>query len=135
MVNGEAGKTHFWNNKVKERIESLTLNGKKYTTIYMSLYGISDLEEISKKIFLETTQLMDKSLKKFMKENDVTKIPEYAKTSMDMASIFGLKQGGDKIDSGSFFSTDDKVLCFDDLERANVDVIDILRIYKQVCRT
>jgi len=53
MVNGEAGKTHFWNNKVKERIESLTLNGKKYTTIYMSLYGISDLEEISKKIFLE----------------------------------------------------------------------------------
>ena len=98
MVNGEAGKTHFWNNKVKERIESLTLNGKKYTTIYMSLYGISDLEEISKKIFLETTQLMDKSLKKFMRENDVTKIPEYAKTSMDMASIFGLKQGGDKID-------------------------------------
>ena len=93
------------------------------------------LEEISKKIFLETTQLMDKSLKKFMKENDVTKIPEYAKTSMDMASIFGLKQGGDKIDYGSFFSTDDKVLCFDDLERANVDVIDILRIYKQVCRT
>ena len=52
MVNGEAGKTHFWNIKVKERIESLTLNGKKYTTIYMSLYGISDLEEISKKIFL-----------------------------------------------------------------------------------
>ena len=135
MVNGEAGKTHFWNNKVKERIESLTLNGKKYTTIYMSLYGISDLEEISKKIFLETTQLMDKSLKKFMKENDVTKIPEYAKTSMDMASIFGLKQGGDQIDYGSFFSTDDKVLCLDDLERANVDVIDILRIYKQVCRT
>ena len=135
MVNGEAGKTHFWNNKVKERIESLTLNGKKYTTIYMSLYGISDLEEISKKIFLETTQLMDKSLKKFMKENEVTKIPEYAKTSMDMASIFGLKQGGDKIDYSSFFSTDDKVLCFDDLERANVDVIDILRIYKQVCRT
>ena len=54
---------------------------------------------------------------------------------MDMASFFGLKQGGDKIDYGSFFSTDDKVLCFDDLERANVDVIDILRIYKQVCRT
>ena len=26
----------------------------------------------------------------------------------------------------NFFSTDDKVLCFDDLERANVDVIDIL---------
>ena len=30
------------------------------------------------------------------------------------------------MDYGKFFATDDKVLCFDDLERANVDVIDIL---------
>ena len=49
MINGEwgSGKTHFWNNKVRNKIESLRLNGKKYTTIYMSLYGISNLEEIS----------------------------------------------------------------------------------------
>ena len=33
----------------------------------MSLYGISNLEEISKKIFIETTQLMDKNLKKYIK--------------------------------------------------------------------
>ena len=32
----------------------------------------------------------------------------------------------DKVDYENFFSTEDKVLCFDDLERANVDVIDIL---------
>ena len=38
----------------------------------------------------------------------------------------GVTQNGDKIDYSDFFSTDDKVLCFDDLERANVDVIDIL---------
>ena len=31
-----------------------------------------------------------------------------------------------RLDYAEFFSTDDKVLCFDDLERANVDVIDIL---------
>ena len=30
------------------------------------------------------------------------------------------------INYADFFSTDDKILCFDDLERANVDVIDIL---------
>ena len=42
----------------------MNLNGKTYTTIYMSLYGISNLEEISKKIFIETTQLMDKNMKK-----------------------------------------------------------------------
>ena len=102
------------------------MNGKQYTTIYMSLYGISNLEDISKKIFIETTQLMDKNLKRYMDMNHQTTIPEYAKTGLDMANFFGVTQNGDRIDYGKFFSTDDKVLCFDDLERANVDVIDIL---------
>ena len=67
MINGEwgSGKTYFWNNKIRKKIETMQLNGKRYTTIYMSLYGISNLEEISKKIFIETTQLMDKNLRKF----------------------------------------------------------------------
>ncbi|MFR2571403.1 MAG: hypothetical protein ACLS90_06900 [Clostridia bacterium] len=126
MENGVHGKTHFWNHKIRKKIESMQLNGKKYTTIYMSLYGISNLEEISKKIFIETTQLMDKNLKKFMNANSQTTIPEYAKTGLDMANFFGVSQSGDKVNYADFFSTEDKVLCFDDLERANVDVIDIL---------
>ena len=128
MINGEwgSGKTYFWNHKIRKKIESMQINGKKYNTIYMSLYGISNLEEISKKIFIETTQLMDKNLKKFMNSNSQTTIPEYAKTGLDMANFFGVIQNGDKIDYKEFFSTDDKILCFDVLERANVDVIDIL---------
>lgn len=69
---------------------------------------------------------MDKNLKKYMNSNNQTSIPEYAKNGLDMANFFGVTQNGDKIDYEQFFSTDDKVLCFDDLERANVDVIDIL---------
>ena len=128
MINGEwgSGKTYFWNHRIRNKIESLELNGKKYTTIYMSLYGISNLEDISKKIFIETTQLMDKNLKKYMDSNKQFNIPEYAKTGLDMANFFGVTQNGNKIDYGDFFKTDDKVLCFDDLVRANVDVIDIL---------
>ena len=126
MENGEHGKTHFWNNKIKKKIESMQLNGKRYTTIYMSLYGISNLEEISKKIFMETTQLMDKNLRRFMNSKGQETIPEYAKTGIDMANFFGVTQNGNKLDYAEFFATDDKVLCFDDLERANVDVIDIL---------
>ena len=128
MLNGEwgSGKTYFWNNKIRNKIESMELNGKRFTTIYMSLYGISNLEEISKKIFIETTQLMDKNLKKFMQNNEQFTIPEYAKTGLDMANFFGVTQNGDKVNYADFFSTDDKILCFDDLERANVDVIDIL---------
>ncbi len=128
MINGEwgSGKTHFWNNKIRNKIESMQLNGKSYTTIYMSLYGISNLEEISKKIFMETTQLMDKNLRKFMNSRGQETIPEYAKTGIDMANFFGVSQNSNKLDYADFFATDDKVLCFDDLERANVDVIDIL---------
>ena len=128
MINGEwgSGKTYFWNNKVRNKIDSLQLNGRHYTTIYMSLYGISNLEDISKKIFIETTQLMDKNMRKYMTATGQQSIPEYAKTGLDMANLFGVTQNGDKVDYGKFFSTDDKVLCFDDLERANVDVIDIL---------
>ena len=128
MLNGEwgSGKTHFWNNKIRKKIETMQLNGKRFTTIYMSLYGISNLEDISKKIFIETTQLMDKGLRKFMASNKQTTIPEYAKTGLDMANFFGVSQNGDRLNYSDFFSTDDKVLCFDDLERANVDVIDIL---------
>ncbi len=128
MINGEwgSGKTYFWNHKIKNRIDGMQFNGRKYTTIYMSLYGISNLEEISKKIFIETTQLMDKNMKKFLESTGAHAIPEYAKTGLNMANLFGVTQNGDKVDYGKFFATDDKVLCFDDLERANVDVIDIL---------
>ena len=128
MINGEwgSGKTYFWDHKIRNKIESMHINGKQYTTIYMSLYGISNLEEISKKIFIETTQLMDKNLKKFMNSHNQSTIPEYAKTGLDMANFFGVTQNGDKLNYADFFATDDKVLCFDDLERANVDVIDIL---------
>ena len=128
MINGEwgSGKTHFWNNKIRKKIDSMKFNGKQYKTIYMSLYGISNLEDISKKIFIETTQLMDKNLKKYMNQHEEMTIPEYAKTGLDMANFFGNGSNGGKLDYEEFFSTDDKVLCFDDLERANVDVIDIL---------
>ena len=128
MINGEwgSGKTYFWNHKIRNKIDNLKVKGKKYSTIYMSLYGISNLEDISKKIFIETTQHMDKGMKKYMASHDKTIIPEYAKTGLDMAHFFGNSQSSEKLDYGKFFSTDDKVLCFDDLERANVDVIDIL---------
>jgi len=128
MINGEwgSGKTYFWNNKIRPRIDGMQFNGRKYTTIYMSLYGISNLEEISKKIFIETTQLMDKNVRKHIDTTGNYTIPEYAKTGLNIASVLGINNNNEKVNYSKFFATDDKVLCFDDLERANVDVIDIL---------
>ena len=89
MENGVQERRIFGIIKYVKKIETMQLNGKRYTTIYMSLYGISNLEEISKKIFIETTQLMDKNLRKFMDANGQTNIPEYAKTGLDMANFLG----------------------------------------------
>lgn len=131
MINGEwgSGKTYFWNNKLRSRLENITVAGteKKYRTIYMSLYGINSLEEISKKIFIETNPQISKSLKKFVDKKEGNTIPEYVKTGLDMANLFGTSNFyNGKMDFSESFSIDDKILCFDDLERANVDVIDIL---------
>ena len=129
MINGEwgSGKTYFWNNKVRQKLENMTFNDKKYKTIYMSLYGINSLEEISKKIFIEANHAVNKSLKKMVDNKGGNKIPEYVKTGLDMANLFGANSfSTDKMDFAKAFSIEDKILCFDDLERANVDVIDIL---------
>ena len=129
MINGEwgSGKTYFWNNKLRSRLEAIKVNGKNYKTIYMSLYGINSLEEISKKIFIETNPMINKTLKKFVDTREGNIIPEYVKTGLDMANLYGTTTfNSDKIDYSKMFSIDDKILCFDDLERANVDVIDIL---------
>jgi len=130
MLNGEwgSGKTYFWNNKLRSRLEAIkNSSGKNYKTIYMSLYGINSLEEISKKIFIETNPMINKTLKKFVDTREGNVIPEYVKTGLDMANLFGTTSfSSDKVDFSKMFSIDDKILCFDDLERANVDVIDIL---------
>lgn len=130
MLNGEwgSGKTYFWNNKLRSRLEAIkNKNGKNYKTIYMSLYGINSLEEISKKIFIETNPMINKTLKKFVDSREGNIIPEYVKTGLDMANLFGSTSfSSDKVDFSKMFAIDDKILCFDDLERANVDVIDIL---------
>lgn len=130
MINGEwgSGKTHFWNNKLRKRIEVIKNKaGKPYKTIYISLYGINSIEEISKKIFLETNPVITKTLKKFVDHTDGNVIPEYVKTGVDIANLYGTMQvDGGRIDFAKMFTTDDKVLCFDDLERANIDIIDIL---------
>ena len=68
MLNGKwgSGKTYFWNNNLRDKIEKISNEGKKYKTIYISLYGVNSLEEISKKLFIETNPMLSKTLKKFV---------------------------------------------------------------------
>ena len=41
---------------------------------------------------METTQLMDKNLRKYMNSKGQETIPEYAKTGIDMANFFFITQ-------------------------------------------
>ncbi len=127
MANGEAGKTYFWNHKIKPKIEAMQVNGKKTdANIYVFIWNIKPRRDKQKKIFIETTQLMDKNLKKIYGSKWCRKYTRICKNRTRYGKLFGVTQNGDRLDYAQFFSTDDKVLCFDDLERANVDVIDIL---------
>lgn len=146
MINGEwgCGKTYFWNNRVKKQIESMEVDGKQYKTIYMSLYGVNSLEEISKKVYMEASLFSSRAIKSLSSTapansgglfgrritdriEEKKSVPEYTKMGIDMANLFGdLKIVDDKNNIGNFFETNNLVLCFDDLERANIDVIDIL---------
>ena len=56
MINGEwgVGKTHFWNNKVRKKIESMQLNGKRYTTIYRYCYMEQDYAKSNVSLWHET---------------------------------------------------------------------------------
>ena len=116
MINGEwgSGKTYFWNNKIRNKIDSLTFNGKKYTTIYMSLYGISNLEDISKKIFIETTQLMDKNLKK---HKEIYQMNEFPKAN------FYINMAGDWL---YFQNENDNSLLY----RVKIDGSQVEKVYK-----
>jgi len=71
--------------------------------------------------------MISKTLKKFVDTREGNLIPEYVKTGLDMANLFGtMSFNSEKVDFSKLFAIDNKILCFDDLERANVDVIDIL---------
>lgn len=128
MINGAwgSGKTYYWNNILKENIESIKINEKNLNTIYVSLYGINSIDEISKSIFVQAFAGKHELLKKLVNSKIGSTIPEVGKILMNGASMFGLSIGEKEIDLSKFTSFENTVLCFDDLERANIEVSEIL---------
>ncbi|HGN6580743.1 hypothetical protein CN943_22020 [Bacillus thuringiensis] len=120
LLNGKwgSGKTYFWENVLKEKIE------KK--TIYVSLYGINSTEEISKRIALgrwENVQKLNES-KWVGRMTELTKATFGILKSVEIPFVKEIPLP--KIDFDQFFDYTNTVLCFDDLERANIDVNEIL---------
>ncbi|MEX2461304.1 MAG: P-loop NTPase fold protein [Paenibacillaceae bacterium] len=130
MINGEwgSGKTYFWDNFIREKLELIRVGDLYIKTIYVSLYGVTSVEEISKKIFYEVYASKNEKLKGLFDSKVGNAIPEIGKMLLSVGKMVGFDPLGDSgtIDWDKLYSLKNKVLCFDDLERANIEVSEIL---------
>ncbi|KYZ75055.1 hypothetical protein AXX12_15895 [Anaerosporomusa subterranea] len=110
FINGRwgTGKTHFWDKSLKLAIKE---NKKKsLDPIYVSLYGIASVEKISEKIFYSIHNV--KSAADWVNA---------AKSVAEKYSGISFKVPYDKMIDYSKY-----VVCFDDLERVNMDIKEVL---------
>lgn len=128
MIDGEwgSGKTWYWNNVLTGIVKDIDCPSeageepKKYKTVTISLFGISSSAELRSRIFVETTTLFKN---------------KYVRTGAKLAGLVANKVGnffniGDlqgedlaKVFNDISINLDDYVLCFDDLERVNEDIL------------
>lgn len=124
MVDGKwgSGKTYFWTKELKPTIESTYYDQyNMYSTIYVSLYGLTSIEEINKKVFFELTQKMDKNINRYMQNRRIKDMSEFTKRGLDVANYYGLLASSEKFDLDTVFTVNNRVICFDDFERASID--------------
>lgn len=102
------GKTYFWKNKLAPIIE-------KNKTIYISLYGVASLDDIAVKI-----------LSQLLYESDNNCLYSIMKLGASFAEKIGLKNTGKAVTDSGLIKLNNYFICFDDLERTNLEIKDIL---------
>lgn len=124
-----AGKTYLYENFLADKIaENEAGANQRKTNTYISLYGISTIEELSKELF---TNYM---LKVKCNDNDVKE--KIYKVSSGIASVMSkaisisvgpVTLGFGEIEESLKSSIDvkDMVICFDDLERCSIPINDL----------
>ncbi|ACK95818.1 hypothetical protein CN498_20700 [Bacillus thuringiensis] len=122
LLNGKwgSGKTYFWKNILKKEIEDV---GKR--VIYVSLYGISSIEEIDKKIVLGKWEFVEK----ISNSKVGGRISEIGKVAFGVIKKLDPTGVSDQLTNMNFedlLNYNDTVLCFDDLERVNMRVDEVL---------
>lgn len=119
-----SGKTFFLKTQVNEFLKK-----KNYSLIYISLNGLKTVEEVNKSIFFSTSKLFNiESLKNFENSKYGKLMKGLSKLSMDLGmSYAGINQT--KIFYEEFTSINsDVVLCFDDLERSQLKIDELMGI-------
>jgi hypothetical protein len=111
----EAEKKLFGRSQKNEEIEKITY----FEAVYVSLYGLSDISELDKKIFIE--------LNPFWKKKGIKIATNIGKLILNKGiSFFGV----DKFENSEFSDIiknldigKNKVICFDDLERLKPEIL------------
>ena len=124
MINGEwgCGKTYYVRHNLSNCINSIPYqikhgDTKKYSAVYVSLYGLSNIEELP--------YLLAKSVLPFLDGKLASSIRGFAG---GFANYFGIEKENFKEFSKLFEIRQDKVLIFDDLERINFEKVHIKEV-------
>ncbi|PWW26609.1 KAP-like P-loop domain-containing protein [Cytobacillus oceanisediminis] len=132
LLNGKwgSGKTFFWENDIKPAIESTLINDRQQKTNYISLYGISSLEEINKRIVLNELITKNQKVQELADSKWGGRVTELAKMGLGLVKNLDIPVLKEVLETSvnyeNLLDFTDTVLCFDDLERANIDITDIL---------
>lgn len=121
LINGAwgSGKTYYWKNELSQIAKQ-----KKYSTIYISLNGVSSIHELEQILFYKIILIIGNSENKHLK--NITKI---VKNFANAASKFFLKSNFNDLFKGvslESFNFNNSVICFDDLERCLIPIKEIL---------
>ena len=122
LIDGEwgSGKSFFIKEHLIPEIEVNNVDGKR-EFIYLSLYGIKSVEEISRQIYASLIN------KKVMRNEKVQKVTStLTKILGDVIKNKGLEISNYKEDFEALVNLNKYILIFDDLERCNCDVNEVL---------
>lgn len=117
LIDGEwgCGKTQYFKNDLTPKLEEIeNPNGDKFKVLYISLNGLSNINNISSEIIAANLGINEKG--------KLTKIL-YSSTDLifnatsKFLKIDDYLENKDKIDFSKFIDYKNKILCFDDIER------------------
>lgn len=129
LITGQwgVGKTYFFNNTLSEKIKEINIKGKtnsNYTPIRVSLFGVTNIDDIGRRIFTELFPRLEKGTKigkgiaKLLLSIPITKafIPE------KIPELISEFEADNETKNNMINSMTNRiVICFDDLERASTD--------------
>ncbi len=121
------GKTYFFNNILSREIEKTSIKGdtsSTFTSIRVSLFGVTNIDDIGRRIFTELFPRLEKGIKigkgiaKLLLSIPITEA-SILKKILELISEFEADNGTKNNIINSMTSR--IVICFDDLERASED--------------